>query len=36
VISLDGIAAIVGRLAVRAAKQGMDANLAALETILER
>jgi hypothetical protein len=36
VINLDGIAAIAGPLAVHAAKQGMDANLPALKTILER
>jgi uncharacterized protein YndB with AHSA1/START domain len=35
-IELDGIAAIAGPFAVRGVKRGMDANLAALKTILER
>jgi hypothetical protein len=35
-IGLAGIAAIADPLAVRAVKRGMDANLAALKTILER
>jgi hypothetical protein len=35
-IELDGIAAIAGPFAVRGVKRGMDTNLAALKTILER
>jgi hypothetical protein len=34
-IELDGVAAIAGPFAVRGVKRGMDANLAALKTILE-
>jgi uncharacterized protein YndB with AHSA1/START domain len=33
---LDGVAALAGPFAVRGVKRGMDANLAALKTLLER